>query len=70
MANISNSLYNQFTIEEYVVEQEPFYLPVRDEVELFEAAYAANVPILLKGPRERARPALWSTWRGSLAVPW
>ena len=50
MAKISNSLYNQFTIEEYVVEQEPFYLPVRDEVELFEAAYAADVPILLKGP--------------------
>ena len=50
MAKISNSLYNQFTIEEYVVEQEPFYLPVRDEVELFEAAYAASIPILLKGP--------------------
>ena len=50
MAKISNSLYNEFTIEEYVVEDKPFYLPVRDEVELFEAAYAANVPILLKGP--------------------
>lgn len=50
MAKISNSLYNQFTIEEYVVEDKPFYLPVRDEVELFEAAYAANIPILLKGP--------------------
>ena len=50
MAKISNSLYNQFTIEEYVVEEEPFYLPIRDEVELFEAAYAANIPILLKGP--------------------
>ena len=33
-----------------MVEQEPFYLPVRDEVELFEAAYAASIPILLKGP--------------------
>ena len=33
-----------------MVEDKPFYLPVRDEVELFEAAYAANVPILLKGP--------------------
>ena len=46
MAKISNSLYNQFTIEEYVVEQEPFYLPVRDEVELFEAAYAATQPVI------------------------
>jgi nitric oxide reductase NorQ protein len=36
--------------EEYLVEQEPFYLPVRDEVGLFEAAYAQRIPVLLKGP--------------------
>lgn len=36
--------------EEYVVEKEPFYLPIADEIELFEAAYAARLPILLKGP--------------------
>lgn len=28
----------------------PFYLPVGDEVELFEAAYAARLPVMLKGP--------------------
>ena len=28
----------------------PWYLPVGDEVELFEAAYAARLPVLLKGP--------------------
>ena len=50
MAKITGELYNQFTIEEYYVEDKPFYLPVNDEVELFEAAYAARVPILLKGP--------------------
>lgn len=50
MPETANPLYNQFTIEEYVVEDEPYYMPVRDEVEIFEAAYAANVPILLKGP--------------------
>ena len=37
-------------IEEYVVADEPFYLPVRQEVELFEAAYAARLPVMLKGP--------------------
>src|SRR5205823_903814 len=36
--------------EEYVVEREPFYLPVGDEVRLFEAAYAQRIPVLLKGP--------------------
>ncbi|PKB65889.1 MAG: AAA family ATPase [SAR202 cluster bacterium Io17-Chloro-G3] len=37
-------------IEEYRVEQEPFYVPVSDEIELFEAAYAQKIPVLLKGP--------------------
>ncbi|MDP3672871.1 MAG: CbbQ/NirQ/NorQ/GpvN family protein [Telluria sp.] len=29
---------------------EPFYLPVRDEVALFEAAHRERIPVLLKGP--------------------
>lgn len=29
---------------------EPWYLPVGDEIALFEAAYAARLPVLLKGP--------------------
>ena len=29
---------------------EPFYLPVSDEVSLFEAAYRERIPVLLKGP--------------------
>lgn len=29
---------------------EPFYLPLADEVQVFEAAYAARLPVLLKGP--------------------
>jgi len=37
-------------IEEYVVTDEPFYLAVAREVELFEAAYAARLPVMLKGP--------------------
>ena len=28
----------------------PYYLPIADEVEIFEAAYKARLPILLKGP--------------------
>jgi nitric oxide reductase NorQ protein len=37
-------------IEEYVVTDEPFYLAVGREVELFEAAQAARLPVMLKGP--------------------
>ena len=31
-------------------DEEPFYLPVGDEVSLFEAAYRERIPVLLKGP--------------------
>ena len=36
--------------EEYFVDKEPYYEPVSDEVEVFEAAYKNQLPILLKGP--------------------
>ena len=42
--------YRQYAIEEYILREEPFYIPVSDEVELFEAAYARKIPVLLKGP--------------------
>ncbi len=32
------------------VPQKPFYLPIRDEVEIFERAWAEQIPLLLKGP--------------------
>ncbi len=44
------SLYRQYIIEEYLLADEPFYLPVHDEVEIFEAAYSQKIPVLLKGP--------------------
>lgn len=33
-----------------IADEPPFYLPVRDEVELFRAAYDDRIPLLLKGP--------------------
>jgi nitric oxide reductase NorQ protein len=42
--------FRQYAIEEYVVTTEPFYEPVKDEIELFEAAYREKIPVLLKGP--------------------
>ena len=40
----------ELPVEEYRVEREPFYLPVGDEVEIFRAAFACRLPVLLKGP--------------------
>lgn len=43
-------MYRSYQVEEYYVEEEPFYIPVGDEVEIFEAAYQQKLPVLLKGP--------------------
>lgn len=37
-------------IEEYRVTDEPYYLAVASEVDLFEAAHLARLPVMLKGP--------------------
>src|SRR5512147_2756405 len=38
------------SIQDYKVTQEPFYLPIQDEVDLFKIAYENRLPIMLKGP--------------------
>jgi len=37
-------------MDQYKISQEPFYQPQRNEVELYQAAYAARLPVMLKGP--------------------
>ncbi|SEN56436.1 CbbQ/NirQ/NorQ/GpvN family protein [Nitrosomonas marina] len=37
-------------IDQYRVKTEPYYHPVGDEVELYEAAYSVRMPMMLKGP--------------------
>ena len=41
---------NVYAVEEYAVHDEPYYLPIGDEVSLFEMAYEQRIPVLLKGP--------------------
>jgi nitric oxide reductase NorQ protein len=36
--------------DQYLVTDEPFYQPQDNEVALFEAAYAARLPVMVKGP--------------------
>ena len=40
----------ELAVEQYKVENEPYYLPVGSEVELFSAAYGTRLPVMLKGP--------------------
>ncbi|MCP9492896.1 MAG: CbbQ/NirQ/NorQ/GpvN family protein [Pyrinomonadaceae bacterium MAG19_C2-C3] len=52
-------------IEEYTVAVEPFYLAVGAEIELFEAASAARLPVMLKGPTGcgKTRFVEYMAWR-------
>ncbi|NQW17008.1 MAG: CbbQ/NirQ/NorQ/GpvN family protein [Chloroflexi bacterium] len=42
--------FTETKVEEYYVQEEPFYIPHSDEIELFTAAYNEQIPVLLKGP--------------------
>lgn len=37
-------------MEEYIIQEEPFYLAQGNEVLLFEEAYKQQIPVMLKGP--------------------
>ena len=50
MTTSTKTLYRSYIIEEYHLTEEPYYVPVGDEIELFEAAYQQKIPVLFKGP--------------------
>ncbi len=37
-------------VSQYLIDNEPFYHPVGDEVAKYQAAYKARMPVMLKGP--------------------
>ena len=42
-------------IEEYKIVDEPYYLPVDNEIGLFEAAHGAKLPVILKDLKQSTR---------------
>ncbi|MES9968713.1 MAG: CbbQ/NirQ/NorQ/GpvN family protein [Candidatus Thiodiazotropha sp.] len=36
--------------DQYSIKEEPYYRPVQNEVEMYQAAYDARMPVMLKGP--------------------
>jgi nitric oxide reductase NorQ protein len=57
--------FRQMQVEEFRLTEEPFYLPISDEVELFEQAYDRQIPVLLKGPTGagKTRFVEYMSWR-------
>lgn len=54
-----------FKSEEYFIETEPYYEPIGEEIEVYEAAYKNQLPILLKGPTGcgKTRFMEYMSWR-------
>ncbi|MBS0327301.1 MAG: CbbQ/NirQ/NorQ/GpvN family protein [Proteobacteria bacterium] len=52
-------------LQDYFIEQEPYYRAVAGEVALFEAAYADRMPMMLKGPTGcgKTRFVEYMAWR-------
>ncbi|MDB5761913.1 MAG: family ATPase [Herminiimonas sp.] len=50
LSSVTQSGADQQGAQLYQAVDEPFYLPVGDEVSLFEAAHRERIPVLLKGP--------------------
>ncbi|MCB0220373.1 MAG: MoxR family ATPase [Chrysiogenetes bacterium] len=48
--NGASAARTEIDVIEHRIESEPYYLPIGREVERFEAAWRARLPVLLKGP--------------------
>ena len=45
-----NSLRNSVRLDEHRISEEPFYLPIGEEITIAETAHRRGLPLLLKGP--------------------
>jgi len=50
---------------QYLITDEPYYRPVHNEVEMYQAAYEARMPVMLKGPTGcgKSRFVEYMAWR-------
>jgi len=65
MAIGTRTSYIEHQVEDFVIREEPFYRSTGDEVELFEAAFYQQLPVLLKGPTGcgKTRFIEYMSWR-------
>ena len=56
-------------MKDYIIEEEPFYIPIMDEVELFEIGYKNKLPVMLKGPTGCGKTRFLSYMAYKLGLP-
>lgn len=56
-------------IEDYHIICEPFYLPIGDEVQVFETAYQLKLPVMLKGPTGCGKTRFLEYMAWKLSIP-
>lgn len=61
---LSNSQEGSIS-KEYYIKNEPYYEPISDEIDIFMAAYANKLPVLIKGPTGcgKSRFMEYMAWR-------
>lgn len=69
MPRVKQPVFKELKSEEYLIRQEPFYLPQGDEVSLFEAAYHEKIPVMLKGPTGCGKTRFVEYMAHRLSVP-
>ena len=42
VADTNRASYSEYEVEEFTIDEEPYYLPIQDEIEVFTAAYAVS----------------------------
>ena len=65
VADTNRASYSEYEVEEFTIDEEPYYLPIQDEIEVFTAAYEQKIPVLLKGPTGcgKTRFVEYMAWR-------
>jgi len=61
--------FRELAIEEYYVDEEPFYVAVEDELELFQSAYDLKLPVMLKGPTGCGKTRFLAHMAWKLSLP-
>ena len=55
--------------EQFTIEEEPFYLPTQNEIEIFKTAWKHKIPVLLKGPTGCGKTRFVSAMAYQLGLP-